>query len=112
MVGIILLKNTQETFAAGDINAPTRTIIENIIGISGAVEVRHDLTRVCIENDQFCGFSKADEQPMMRFVECHWKISCSASSGPRRARRPFFPVNDSYLLSCGNIHEDARSRLL
>src|SRR5437867_6839950 len=98
MVGIILLKNAEEAFSAGDINTLMRIIIENVIGVSGAVEIRHDFTGLRIENSQLRWLTKPDKQPMMRFVQRHGKIGRCARGRPRHSCGPFFAVYNGYLL--------------
>src|SRR5262245_33924939 len=105
MVGIILLKNTDGAITARDINALARTVIKNIIGVSGAIQVGHRFTGFGVEDDECCRFSKTDKQPMMRLVERHWKVGRSVRGWPYRSCGLFPPVHNHYLLGRRNIYE-------
>src|SRR5215204_6162290 len=112
MIKIILLKNTEEAFSAGNINSPTLGIIKNIIGISGNIQIGNRSARFRVKNHELRRLARPDEQTVMLFVQRHWKIGFGIGDWPGRGYDTFFPIHRDYFLGRRNVYKDTRARLL
>src|SRR5438105_2328829 len=74
VVCVDLLDDVDLASATDRINAMTLTVVEDVVGIAGDIDLCDDITRIDVEHDQVGGKATADKQSMIRFIECHWEI--------------------------------------
>src|SRR5207244_13220883 len=97
--------------ATDGVDAVALAVVENVIGIAGNVDLGNNLTGIGVEHEQLGWKTTADEQPMIRFIERHWKISKRQICFPRRNDFPLVPIDDCDMTRIWDVNENSVAML-
>ena len=112
MVGISLIDNVDEAFAAGNVNSFSLGVVEQVIGVTGNREVRCAFARGSVKNDQAGGLAAANEKPVIWLVHGHGKVRFEFCHRPRGSNGLLLTVDDGNLFGIGDVHENPAALLL
>src|SRR5207248_6945711 len=73
VVCVDLLDDVDLASATDRINAMTLTVVEDVVGIAGDIDLCSNIARIGVEHDELGRQTAPNNQSMVRFIECHWK---------------------------------------
>src|SRR5215471_2083548 len=111
-VWIDLLDDVNFTGATDHINAMTFTVVEDLVGIAGDIDLCNNIARIGVEHDQLGGKAAADKQSMIRFIKRHGKIRESRVCFPLRNHLAFIAVDYRDVTRVGDIDENSVTAFL
>ena len=82
-------------------------IVEDLIGIAGDVDLRNNVTRICVEYDKLRWNAASDKQSVIRFIKPHRKISEGEIGFPYCSDFAFVAIDYRDMARIGNVYENS-----
>src|SRR5262249_18095210 len=112
VVRIGLLDDVDLARTANCIEPTSFAVVKDFVGIAANVDSCDYGSRIGVEYDDLRWQAAADKQPMICFIQRHWKIRERQICLPSRDDFAFLAIDHRNVPSIRNVHKDALSKLL
>src|SRR2546430_2674197 len=106
-VGVHLIEHADDAFASCHIESFASSVVEQVIRVAGAIELRRPLPRPCVKDEQLGRAAAANKEPIVCFIKSHWEVRLGIRDLPLVDYGTSLPVNHCDVACGWHVDENA-----